>query len=149
MERGLAPEDSAVTVVAVRGIYPVCEGTQSEGYDVLGHSRGVDADPRLAHLPSDQRRDPPDGLLCPEHAGEIARAGFSRQDVRQYIFDHARLPVRELDGRGYCAPGCWPGVDRRQNPDAQVRLRDRSGAPRDVYTVGKRPAAVPAAHIAV
>ncbi len=31
--------------------------------------------------------------LCPEHAEEIARAGFDRRTVRAFIHAHARLPV--------------------------------------------------------
>jgi len=40
-------------------------------------------------------------VLGPEHAHEIAKDGFSRQDVPEYLFEHARMPVRELASRSY------------------------------------------------
>jgi len=35
--------------------------------------------------------------LSPLIAGTIARSGWSKRDVRQYLFDHARLPAHEYD----------------------------------------------------
>jgi hypothetical protein len=35
--------------------------------------------------------------LSPLIAGTIARSGWSKADVRQYLFDHARLPAHEFD----------------------------------------------------
>ena len=32
-------------------------------------------------------------VLGPEHAAMIARDGFTKQDVKQYLFDTARVPV--------------------------------------------------------
>ena len=31
-------------------------------------------------------------LLCPQHASVIAREGWSKEDVKQYLFDNARIP---------------------------------------------------------
>ena len=46
--------------------------------------------------------------LGPEHAAEIAHAGYSKRDVRDYLFEHCRLPVGVLKNRGYWAADCWP-----------------------------------------
>jgi len=35
-------------------------------------------------------------LLCPEHAAIIAKHGWSKADVRNYVYQHARLPFRVL-----------------------------------------------------
>ncbi len=35
-------------------------------------------------------------LLCPEHAAIIAKHGWSKADVRNYLYHHARLPFRVL-----------------------------------------------------
>jgi hypothetical protein len=35
--------------------------------------------------------------LSPLIAGTIAKSGWSKRDVRQYLFDHARLPAHEYD----------------------------------------------------
>jgi hypothetical protein len=45
-------------------------------------------------------------LLNPEHAELLARAGWTRQDVREFLFDAARNPREDLRGRGI-AP-IWP-----------------------------------------
>ena len=37
--------------------------------------------------------------LSPLVAGVIARAGYSKSDVRQFIYEHARVPAREFDER--------------------------------------------------
>lgn len=48
----------------------------------------------------------PDGVLVivwlgPEHVCKIADAGFSRQRVQSYLFEHCRLRVGALRDRGY------------------------------------------------
>jgi hypothetical protein len=35
-------------------------------------------------------------LLCPEHAQVFARNGWKRQELQQYLYDHARLTVEEV-----------------------------------------------------
>ncbi len=45
-------------------------------------------------------------LLNPEHARLLAAAGWSRRDVREFLFDAARNPRADLRGRGL-AP-IWP-----------------------------------------
>ncbi len=39
-------------------------------------------------------------MLSPEHARIVARAGWSKRDVQQFLFEHARLPAAMLAGRG-------------------------------------------------
>ena len=45
-------------------------------------------------------------FLNPEHAAIVAAAGWSKDDVRRYLFDVARVPSSRLTGRGL-AP-IWP-----------------------------------------
>jgi hypothetical protein len=33
-------------------------------------------------------------VLCPEHARTIARDGFTKKDIKEFIFQRARLPKR-------------------------------------------------------
>ena len=47
-------------------------------------------------------------VFGPEHAAEIASAGFSRKDVKDYIFQHARLPFSEIKDRGHYGSRSWP-----------------------------------------
>ena len=106
VSQGIEVETSAVSVVAVRGIYAVTEGVQEHGLGVL---ETIAANMRAFGTPIYYQMGVP-VLLClgPEHAREIADAGFSRKSLQQYLFEHCRLPVGHLRGRGYFAPGCWP-----------------------------------------
>ena len=70
----------------------------------------------INHLLRDRR------ALCPEHAEEIARAGFDRRRVREYIHAHARLPVRAIRDRGYYAPDAWTGLVDESDPDAMIPI---------------------------
>jgi hypothetical protein len=122
VERGHGPDESTVTVVAVRGIYPLTEGVQTSGLGVL---ETLVASMRYVGSPIWHQMHnaiPVIVALCPEHAREIARAGFDRRAVRAYIHEHARLPARELRGRGYYAPEAWRGLVDEADPDALVPI---------------------------
>ena len=56
-------------------------------------------------------------VLGPEHAYEIAKNGFSRQDVPEYLFEHARMPVREWASCFYGNFRKWPDEYEENNPD--------------------------------
>src|SRR5262245_45846755 len=118
--RGYAPGASTVTVVAVRGIYPVTEGTQTTGQGVV---ETVVAAMRYLGTPifhQMRNRIPVIVALCPEHAQEIARAGFGRRELRELLYAQVRLPVRDLIGRVYYGTRAWPDWIDESGPDARV-----------------------------
>ena len=39
-------------------------------------------------------------VICPEHAGHFARAGWKREQVGQYLFENARMPASDWAKRG-------------------------------------------------
>jgi hypothetical protein len=123
VERGHPAGASTVTVVAVRGIYPVTEGRQTSGEGVL---ETLVASMRYVGSPIYHQMHinalPVVVVLCPEHAEEIARAGFDRRAVRAYIHEHARLPVHVLRDRAYYAPDAWKGLVDESDPDALVPI---------------------------
>lgn len=122
VERGYSADTSTVTVVAVRGIYPVTEGVQTSGLGVL---ETLVASMRYVGSPIYHQMHnaiPLIVALCPEHAEEIARAGFDRRAVREYIHAQARLPARALRDRGYYAPEAWKGLVDESDPDAMVPI---------------------------
>jgi hypothetical protein len=123
VERGHPAGASTVTVVAVRGIYSVTEGRQTSGEGVL---ETLVASMRYVGSPIYHQMHinalPVIVVLCPEHAEEIARAGFDRRAVRAYIHEHARLPVRVLRDRAYYAPDAWKGLVDESDPDALVPI---------------------------
>jgi hypothetical protein len=120
VDRGYAPEVTTVSAVAARGIYAVTEGTQETGTGVL---ETLAAAMRMIGAPIYYQRNVP-VVLClgPEHANEIARDGYTKQAVREYLFEHCRLPVGALRGRGYYAPGCWQAQLNEQDDDALVPM---------------------------
>lgn len=108
--QGLSAETSAVSVLAVRGLYAVTEGVQQNGRGVL---ETISAGMRMVGAAIYYQMGVP-VIVClgPEHAREIADAGFSRRQVQAYLFEHCRLPVGVLRDRGYYAPHCWAeGID--------------------------------------
>lgn len=106
VDRGFATDVTTVSVLAARGLYAITEGTQETGTGVL---ETIAAGMRAVGAPIYYQMDVPVIVnLGPEHAAEIARAGFSKRDVRNYLFEHCRLPVGVLRDRGYYTPGCWP-----------------------------------------
>jgi len=117
VDRGFAKESTTVSVVAARGLYPLTEGVQNTGLGVL---ETVAAGMRMVGAPIYyQGKVPVVVNFSPEHANEIARAGFTKQGVRNYLFEHCRLPAGVLRDRGYYTAGCWPqGID--ENDDAAM-----------------------------
>ena len=122
-EFGYAPEATTVTVVAARGLYPISEGTQATGIgtlETIAGSMRVIGSPIYNQAP---RHDiPVVVVLGPEHAVEIASAGFSKLDVKQYLFEHARMPVRDLADRMYAGTDPWPDWIDASNPDTLVPI---------------------------
>jgi hypothetical protein len=47
-------------------------------------------------------------VLGPEHAATVAADGFSRADVQQYLYEHARLPLQRLKQGGMWGMHDWP-----------------------------------------
>ena len=117
---GYAADATTVSVLAVRGIYPITEGVQETGLGVL---ETISAAMRVMGAPIYYQMGVP-VIVClgPEHAAEIARAGFSKQRVREYLFEHCRLPIRDLRGRGYYSAGCWPATVDQSDDNALVPM---------------------------
>lgn len=85
VERGFDAGDSTVTVV----------GAMSDGW--WQHNKNNDALSILSNLAySIPVRGPTRQLLiciCPERARDIGQGGFSKQDIKQFLYEHARKPV--------------------------------------------------------
>jgi hypothetical protein len=44
-------------------------------------------------------------ILCPEHAATLARDGFGKQDVREFLFENTAVPVRAFESDDDSAEG--------------------------------------------
>ena len=121
-ELGLDPSDSMVTVMGVRGMYVIMESTSPTGIQVLRtlvnslrttgvsnyYQTGTGAQIAL--------------ILCPEHAAEIHASGLSKQDVREYVFQNARMPLNRLEGIAHYGNRNWPRWIDESDPDAMVPI---------------------------
>ena len=106
IDRGFPPDVTTVSVLATRGLIGITEGVQDTGTGVL---ETIAAGMRMVGAPIYYQMGVP-VIVClgPEHAAEIAKAGYTKDDVRNYLFEHCRLPVGALRNRGYYASDCWP-----------------------------------------
>jgi hypothetical protein len=95
LERGCAEGSSAVTVFACEGPHSVfCYGTPEEMLHVLADSmRGLGNN--NVHVLGQMLV-----TLNPINAEEFARRGWSKQDVRMYLWEHARRPLADVRACG-------------------------------------------------
>jgi peroxiredoxin len=99
VEQGCAREQSAVTLFAAEPPRAVSEHRARSGRTVLKALCRA-----LATVWSYRMCAGLEAVvvLCPEHVATIHRDGFSKQQVREYLFEHTGIPVRafELDEDG-------------------------------------------------
>ena len=120
MSMGFKRDQSSVSVLATRGLIGVTEGAKDNGLGVL---ETVAASMRMVGTPIYyQDKAPVIVSFGPEHAREVADAGFStREKVQDYLFEHCRLPVKTLRGRGYDG-SFWPAAVDPNDDDALVPI---------------------------
>lgn len=120
IELGFAANASIVTITAVRAVYPVMETTVATGNEVLHtlvesiktvgfanyYQIGTGAQLTL--------------VVCPEHAAEMYAAGLSKADVREYIYQQARMPMHRLKGIAHYGNRNWPAWIDENDPDVLV-----------------------------
>jgi hypothetical protein len=94
VERGLTPDRSAVTLFAGEPPHGVSEHTARSAATVL---KAVSA--ALATAWSVRTCIAREALvvLCPEHVKTIRRDGWSKADVRQFLFEHTGVPMRQFE----------------------------------------------------
>jgi hypothetical protein len=112
VERGFKPEDSVITFFGGTGFFQVADfasNTAERLVSTIGGTMGGGINNyREYPLMSDTVL-----VLSPEHAKTIARDGWSKQDVRQYLYDHV---VRQPD---------QPAAGKERSGGSPFRPRDR------------------------
>lgn len=128
VERGLDPEDSAVTVFGCEGPHNVNAQMASSPFEVLSCVASV-----MATLGSNNPYVMGESfvVLGPEHAEICAREGWKRRDVRQFLFDNARVEHRRLKLGGVYGPetdkyNVWPRWIDRTRDDVMVPVARRA-----------------------
>jgi len=91
VERGFTASVSTVTVMGVEGPHNVNDHGGETGEEILLTIAGVLSTPGINNI---YLSGEPLIVLGPEHAAIIARDGFLKQAVKQFIFEKARVPLR-------------------------------------------------------
>ena len=93
VERGFTTSTSTVSVVGLENPHNINDHDALNGMEVLSTICGT-----MATLGNNNVRGALGGdgdamlALGPEHAGTIAKEGFSKKDVLDYLYEHARIP---------------------------------------------------------
>jgi hypothetical protein len=128
VERGLSASDSAVTVYGAEGLHNVNNQMVNSPVDFLTTMASM-----MATLGSNHSYLMGESfvVLGPEHADVCANAGWKKSDVKQFLFEHARVPHRLLKLGGIYGPATekydyWPRWVDRNNDDELVPIARRA-----------------------
>ncbi len=118
VERGFSPEESTVTVVAGEPPHNINDHTGSSAEDILTIVAGA-----MAVTGANNAYTGGETLLAlgPEHAATIARDGLSKDDVRDWLHEKARVPLERyteetmLERFGRIPEGPVPMVGSRED----------------------------------
>ena len=123
LDRGYSETDSTVTTFGVTGTQNLIEMATKDGIGIL---RSVTS--ALCHIGMQnlQLGGGPLVLLSPEHAQMIAGAGFSKDDAKRFLYENARVPVKDfpvetLNDVVRHRRGRWYHSD---HPDAAIPVAD-------------------------
>jgi hypothetical protein len=96
VERGYAASDSTVTVIGASAGHNVFTYGCENGTEILDHFVGA-----MTALGHNNVLFPTGPLLVigPEHAGVLARDGYDKPKIREYLFERARIPLSRFAQR--------------------------------------------------
>lgn len=94
VEKGFNHEESTVTVFAAEGPHNINDHDSTSGLGILktiAATMATAGNNNFIFFSGE-----PVLMLGPEHAAAIAGDGFSKEQVKEYIFNHARLPIDKI-----------------------------------------------------
>ena len=97
VERGFAPSESTVTVCAAESPRNINEHAAVSGEEILTTIAGSVASMGSNNMIS--QRGEPILALGPEHAATLSRSGFSKNEIRAFVHQKARIPRASFHGR--------------------------------------------------
>lgn len=121
-ELGYGPDASTVTIAAIRGVYTIMETTVPTGLEVL---RTIVGNMQAVGISNYYQLGTGAQIvlvLCPEHAADVAGSGFSKDDVREFIYQNARMPLHRLVGVAHYGNRNWPRWIDETNPETLVPI---------------------------
>ncbi|WP_247010579.1 hypothetical protein [Halorientalis litorea] len=103
VERGFDPAESTVTVFGAESPHNVNDHVADTPQGILTTAADTMAKvgTNLAYLSA---RGEPHLVLSPEHAATIARADWTKTDVKRFLYDHARIPRHRHRDHGMYDP---------------------------------------------
>ncbi len=121
-ELGLDSSASMVTLMGVRGMYTIMESTSPSGIQVLRTLVGSLRTIGFSNYYQTGTGAQMALVLCPEHAAEVHASGLSKKDVREYVFQNARMPLSRLKGIAHYGNRNWPKWIDETDPDAMIPI---------------------------
>lgn len=121
VSQGLTAETSAVTVYGAENPHNVNDHVNDDAKGLLGTVALTLANGGCNNVHFTQGEI--FVALGPEHAASIASSGFTREDVQLWLYDHARLPLRDLRGRNMWDGRAWPAwmnADADDDPERRM-----------------------------
>jgi len=122
VELGYSPGASTVMVAGIRGVITVMETTVATGTEVLRTVVGTMKAVGVSNYYQTGTGAQIVLVPCPEHAAEIASSGYSKADVRQFIYQNARMPLHQLKDVAHYANRNWPRWIDQTNPETLVPI---------------------------
>ena len=132
IELGYSPNASIVTVAGVRGTYPVMETTVPTGTQVLATIVGTMKAMGISNYYQIGTGAQIVLVLCPEHAADMAASGLTKPDIRQFIYQNARMPLEQLKDVAHYGNRNWPPWINEDNPGERVPIVQ---SPEDIVVV--------------
>lgn len=125
VERGFAASESTITAFSVTGTQNLIEMAARSAVGIL---RSVASALSYIGMQNMQLGGGPLVVLCPEHAEIVAQGGFSKTDIKKFLYENARIPVKDfpqetLDEVIRHRRGIWNSSD---HPDATIPVADRA-----------------------
>jgi hypothetical protein len=122
VERGFAPETSAVTLFCAEAPHNVNDQVSKTPEMYLGSAASTMATLGGNGLYRSALRGEQGLVITSESAKWIADFGWSKNDVRNFIYENARKPVRELRDRGAWGKSPLPKFIDANDDDAMVPI---------------------------
>lgn len=130
VERGFAPDQSTVTVIGAEAPHNVNDHGSTTGDGILMTVSSGLATAACNHV---YLEGEPLVVFGPEHAATIARDGFTKADVKRFIFEHARVPIARISpGNREWFKGIRPAWFSDPRDDVEVPM---TGSPEDIMVV--------------
>ena len=120
-ELGYSKETNMVTTIGIRGVYNIFDSSSSGtlALDTLVKSVVTEGFANYYQIGSGAQMTL---VLSPEHANEIANEGFSKADIKQFIFKNARMPISRLKEKAHWSNRVWPESINVDNDNTLVPI---------------------------